>query len=138
MFNKTISFLLITLLINCACLQLAAATGGEKGNTRKEAKIRKRGAEIKEGVMKLGVSTDSRVKVKLRDKTKISGYISSIEDDNFTVVDKSGQTHVIEYEKAKQIKGNNLHAGVWIAIGVGIAFVVIGVVMTILLSSEDA
>ena len=58
------------------------------------------------------------------DKSKVKGYISDIQDDGFTVTDKKGVEHFIEYSSAKQIKGNNLHAGVWVAIGVGAALVV--------------
>jgi hypothetical protein len=119
------------LLVVCLMLNLAGANPAfagdlnEKKLTKSERKIKKRAEKIKKGVNKLGIGKDSVVKVKLRDKNKIEGYISQIDEDSFTVTDKTGRSTVIEYTKAKQIKGNNLHAGVWIAIGVGVAIVVI-------------
>jgi uncharacterized integral membrane protein len=126
MLTRATSLLLVFLMINIAGANLAFAGDlNEKKLTKSERKIKKRAESIKKGVKKLGVSKDSIVKVKMRDKTKIKGYISQIDEDSFTVTDKTGQSTVIEYTKAKQIKGNNLHAGVWIAIGVGAAIVLI-------------
>ena len=86
---------------------------------------------MKEGVIKLGVGKDSLVKIKLRDKTKIKGYISQINETNFVVVDEAGNGHIVEYKNTKQIKGNNLHAGVWVAIGVGIGIAIVFIVVAI-------
>jgi hypothetical protein len=96
-----------------------------KTSSKREAKIKKRAAEIKAGINKLGVGKDSIVKVKLRDKTKIKGYISQIGEDSFSVTDINGQTTIVEYTKAKQVQGNNLHAGVWIAVGIGAVFLAV-------------
>ncbi len=130
MLNKLISGLLVCLLIGVSSVQMAAAadTKTEK-NKKEEAKITKRATEIEAAVRKLGVSKDSNVIVKLRDKTKIKGFVSTIGDENFSVTDKNNVTHVIEYRNAKQIKGNNLHAGVWVAIGVGAAVLVMLIIL---------
>ncbi len=130
MLNKTISCLLVAMLVCLSTVQIVSATSRKSENNKKEeAKIAKRASEIETAVRKLGVSTESKVKVKLRDKTKISGFVSKIEKESFTVTDKNGQQHVIEYRSAKQIKGNNLHAGVWVAIGVGAAVLVMLVIL---------
>jgi hypothetical protein len=38
-------------------------------------------------VQKIGVGTEARVEVKMRDKTKLKGYLSATGQDNFTVTD---------------------------------------------------
>lgn len=130
MLNKTISFALVFLLINCTCIHLAAAVKiGDKDKSKSEAKLQKHAEKIKKGVVKLGESTESKVKVKLMDKTKVSGYVSKIDEDQFTVTDNSGEGHEIEYANVRQIKGNNLHKGVWIGIGAGIALIIIWIVL---------
>jgi hypothetical protein len=57
------------------------------------------------------------VKVKLRDQTKIEGYISDVGAETFTVTNrKTGGL-----PSGKSVQGNNLSRGAKIAIGVGIA-----------------
>ncbi len=130
MISKLCSLTLVVLLVNVTCVSMAVASGkAESKLSKSEAKIRKSAAKVKKGVIKLGVSTESKVQVKLRDKTKVKGHISKIDENTFTVVDKYGESHVIEYTNAKQITGNNLHSGVWVAIGVGIAVVVILIIL---------
>ena len=120
MFVRIISLLLVGFLMNVSAVSLTYGAGVKE----KTSKIEKRAKEVKQGVKKLGVSKDSKVKVKLRDKRKVKGYISDIQSDGFTVTDKSGSEHFVKYVNAKQVRGNNLHAGVWVAIGVGAALII--------------
>jgi hypothetical protein len=130
MFIKFVTFLLVCLMINVSGTSAAFARGSDnEGLSKKERKIRKHAEKIKEGVEKLGSGKDSVVKVKLRDKTKIKGYISNIGENSFTIIDKNEKATVVNYTNVKQIKGNNLHAGVWIAIGFGVAMAVIGIIL---------
>ena len=49
------------------------------------------------------------VEVKLKNKTKLAGYISRIEDESFTLTDvQTGQATTIPYPDIAQVKGNNL------------------------------
>ena len=81
--------------------------------------------KVKMNITKLGTGKDARVEVKLRDKTKLKGYISQINENGFVVVDeKTGAATEISYSNAKQVKGNNLSTGIKIAIGVGILLAV--------------
>ncbi len=126
MLIKTVSFILVCLMIGVSTVPTAvAAIPSDKKESKSKIKIKKRTAEIKAGVAKLGTGKDAKVKVKLRDKTKINGYISEFDENSFTVVDKTGNASVIEYSKAKQIKGNNLSAGTWVAIGFGAALLTV-------------
>lgn len=71
--------------------------------------------------MKLGVRPETRVDVRLKDRTKLSGYISEISDGSFAVTDlKSGEARTISYPDVVQVKGNNLSTGAKIAITVAI------------------
>jgi small nuclear ribonucleoprotein (snRNP)-like protein len=81
------------------------------------------------------MGTDARVEVKLRDKTKLRGYISQINENSFVVVKDNTNTPVeVSYSQTKQVKGNNLSTGVKIAIGIGIGVALVFVVLFFLIS----
>ena len=95
----------------------------------KEDKFAKK---VKTNITKLGTGKDARVEVKLRDKTKLKGYVSQINENSFVVVDeKTGASTEVPYPNAKQVKGNNLSTGVSIAIVVGLLTVAIILAATI-------
>lgn len=92
----------------------------------KESKEVKLAAKVKSEISKLGSGSDARVEVKLRDKTKLKGYVSQINENSFVLVnEKTGTPTEVPYTQTKQVKGNNLSTGVKIAIGVGILVAVI-------------
>ncbi len=81
--------------------------------------------KVKTGVAKLGTGPEAKIKVKLKDKTKIEGYITESNENQFLVMNsKTGQTIPVTYSSVKQVKGNNLSRGVIFTIGV-LAFLVI-------------
>ncbi len=119
MFRKIVSLVLAVLLFTTASVNVAFANS----NKEKEARL---AATVKEGVRKLGVGKDAQVAVKLRDKTKLKGYISEAGEDSFVVIDtNTGESNTVTYPLVKQIKGNNHSLGVQIAIGVAIAAAII-------------
>jgi hypothetical protein len=76
--------------------------------------------KVKEGVLSLGVGPKAFVRLKLRDKTRLEGYIDEAGADSFTVVDELTGTAVqVSYQQVKQIVGANSFTGVSTAIGVG-------------------
>lgn len=119
MFKQLVSLALVALLINLAGATPAyAATKAEK-----QARFAEK---VKADVLKFGTGDAARVKIKLRDKTRLAGYISSSDGESFTVVDtKTGMATTVAYPQVKSVKGNNLSTGAKIAIGVGIAAAVI-------------
>lgn len=127
MFKKTLSMMLVVLLINLVgATSIYADTKAEK-----EAQF---AAKVKEGIAKLGTGESALVKVKLRDNTKVKGYIKDAGNESFTVIDaKTGMETNIAYSNAKQIKGNNLSTGVKVAI----ALAVLAGVLAILLFFEN-
>jgi hypothetical protein len=120
MFKKFLSLALAALLMQV----VSAASIYADPKAEKEArKIEK----IKAGIARLGIGPEARVEVKLRDKTKIKGYISEVNEDSFVVVDSNtGATSRVTYPQVGQVKGNNLSTGAQIAIVAGfIAFFII-------------
>src|ERR1044072_6550663 len=78
--------------------------------------------KVKAGVLKLGTGENARIEVKLKDKTKLAGYISETNEDRFTITNlKTGTTTDVNYADVGQVKGNNLATGVKVAIWVGVA-----------------
>ena len=114
--QKVLKLIVVGLLVNLVCVAPVAASS----QAEKEARFTEK---VKAGIAKLGVGPEARVEVKLRDKTKLKGYISEISDDYFVVRDpRAGTATPVAYSQVKQIKGNNLSTGAAIAIGVAIAF----------------
>src|SRR5688572_13754988 len=115
MFRKLTTLLLVALIINLAGVRLAYAESKEEKQARYAEKI-------KANVLKLGTGESTRLKVKLRDKAKLEGYISDAGAETFTITDrKTGVATTVAYPQVKSVQGNNLSTGAKIAIGVGIA-----------------
>jgi len=123
MFKKLLSLALVALLINSIGMTQAFAASNEEKDARFAEKV-------KTNVMKLGVGEAARVEVKLRDKTKLKGYISAANAESFTVTDtKTGIATTVAYPQVKSVKGNNLSTGAKIAIGVGIAATILFIIL---------
>ncbi|MGA9770201.1 MAG: hypothetical protein WBV94_14265 [Blastocatellia bacterium] len=121
--KKALSLLLAGLLIQLICVQTATASPVADKQTKLAEKV-------KEGVSKLGVGKEALVELKLRDKTKLAGYVSEVKDDSFVVSDaKTGDATTIAYTNVVQVKGHNLSTGAKIAIGIGIG---VGIVLIVL------
>ena len=129
MFRKVLSLALIGFLLVVTGLTPAYAGSREKKATRFAEKV-------KEGISKLGTGAEARIEVKLRDKTKLKGYVSEAGEDSFLIVDeKTGATSAVTYAQVKQVKGHNLSTAAEIAIGVGVILLPIAIV--ILLVSQS-
>ena len=120
MFKKLITLLLAAALLSH--LFAAPALAARPGQTDSE-----RTAKVKAGVVRRGTGERSRVTVKLRDGTKLKGYISRAGDDSFAVTDTgTGRTSTVAYGDVAQVKGRGgLSTAAKIGIGVGIGLVVI-------------
>ena len=104
-------------LLSALLLQAAAAPAFAKSDADKEAA---RAAKVRAEINKLGTGKDARVKLELRDKTKLEGYVSEVGAETFAVTDASGKTTSVPYTQVKKASGNNLSKGVKIAILVGV------------------
>jgi len=123
MFKKLLSLFLVALLINLAGATPAYAASREEKQARFAEKV-------KASVLKFGTGESARVKIQLRDKAKLAGYISAADGDGFTIIDsKTGTTTTVAYAQVKSVQGNNLSTGAKIAIGVGIAAAIIFIIL---------
>ena len=123
MFRKLISIAVIIAIVNLTGIVTVFA----KSNAEKELRL---AIEVKQNIRKLGASENSKVKISLKDKSNIQGYVSEIQENSFTVTDsKTGRQTEVEYSQVKKVKGNNLSTGVKIGIGIGVAVAVLAIVV---------
>ena len=118
MFKQLLATLLALLLVNLISqgTTYAAPVSGKETVTER----------VKESILKLGTGPDARVEVKLRDKTKLNGYVFEAGDESFVIVEGKDQiATTVVYSQVKQVKGNNLSTGAKIAIGFGIGIVIL-------------
>ena len=129
MLKKVLSLALVAFLLSAAGLRLAYAGSKEEKATRFAEKV-------KEGIGKLGTGAEARIEVKLRDKTKLKGYVSEAGTESFVIIDeKTGAPSTVTYAQVKQLKGNNLSTAAEIAIGVGV--ILLPIVIVVLLVSQS-
>ena len=117
MLKKICSVMLTALLMQAATLPAFAASKAEK-----EAK---RAEKVRVELAKLGTGKDARVKLELRDKTKVEGYLSEATEDHVAVTDDKGNATVVTYPQVKKAQGNNLSTGAKIGIGIGIGVAIV-------------
>jgi hypothetical protein len=104
-----------TLLATLFSFQLVHAKDGDETTFAEEARL---------SVAKLGTGKDARVDVKLRDNTKLKGYVSEATEDSFTVVDsKTGLARTVSYSDVTQVskQGNGLSTLTKVGIGAAVA-----------------
>jgi hypothetical protein len=123
MTKRTISVTVACLLtLSTICQQTASASS----KPEKEARFAQK---VKAAIVQLGTGQSSQVNLKLRDKTKLTGYISEIGDTSFVVTDlKSAEATTVSYPNVVQVKGNNLSTRTKIIIT---AAVIAGVAITL-------
>jgi cell division protein YceG involved in septum cleavage len=101
-----------------------AETQGEKDARKAE--------KVKQAVNKLGTGEKARIKVRLKDGTRLKGYVGEIGADDFQIRDaKTATTNRVAYAQVKQVEGQNLSTGAKVAIGLGIAAGVLVIVFLI-------
>lgn len=83
--------------------------------------------KVKTEIAKLGTGTDAKIKLKLKDGTKIKGYIVEAGENQFVVMNsKTGQAVPVAYPQVGQAKGNNLSTGTLVTIGlIGVAVLIL-------------
>ena len=129
MLKRVLSVMLVGFLFSAAGVRFAYAGPKEEKETRFAAKV-------KEGISKLGTGEQARIEVKLRDKTKLRGYVSEAGHDSFVVVnEKTNETSTVSYAQVKQVKGNNLSTAAEIAIGIGV--ILLPIALVVFLISQD-
>lgn len=133
MFRKVLSLTLITLLINVAGASPVRAGAQVVEQVRSVEKV-------KENIRKLGAGEATRVELKLKDGTKLKGFIREAGEENFSIVDtKTGAVTTLAYAQVRHVKGSNrltaVKVGLTIAKGVAIVgAVALGAMLLVLIS----
>ena len=80
--------------------------------------------KVKAEVTKRGTGPKAKVTVKLKDRTKLKGYISNASADSFTLSDsETGQVRTLAYSDVSEVKkqgGLSLAAKIGIGVGAGV------------------
>ena len=129
MLKKLCSVVLSALLLQAAAVTAVAATKAEKEARRAE--------KVSVKLAKLGTGSDARIKLELRDKTKLEGFVKEAGADTFALTDRAGKTTTVEYSQVSKAKGHNLSTGAKIGIGIGIGAGVTLLVILLIAASDD-
>ncbi|MFL6209699.1 MAG: hypothetical protein ACJ74W_12655 [Pyrinomonadaceae bacterium] len=120
MFKRTFAMML-TAIFTLTALSIQPARAQTSADTQLAMKARTK-------VQKMGTGRAARVEVKLRDNTKLKGYVSAADENSFTVTDtKTGAMQTVAYADVAQVKkpGGGLSTRSWIIIGGALAAAVI-------------
>jgi hypothetical protein len=129
MLKKLCSVVLSALLLQAAAFTAVAATKAEKEAARAE--------KVRTKLTKLGTGSDARIKLELRDKTKLEGFVKEAGADTFALTDRAGKTTTVEYSQVSKAKGHNLSTGAKVAIGIGIGAGVTLLIILLIAASDD-
>jgi len=111
--KKTFAIVLGLSLLSLGLLPVGAQTAQESLAASK----------TRSHVYKLGVGPKARVEVRLRDNTRIKGYIADADQNSFTVKDeKTGAMQTLSYGDVGEVKkpGGGLSTKSWIMIGAAV------------------
>ena len=83
-------------------------------------------SKIKAQIQKRGTGEKATVKITLRDRTEVKGYISQIDADSFQVTDKkTGMASTLIYGAVDRVRGGGLSRGtkigIWVGVGAAVA-----------------
>jgi preprotein translocase subunit SecF len=123
LFKKAFSFILSGIL-------LSALLGPQTADA-KTFDAARQAAEARAKVQKIGTGADARVEVKLRDDSKVKGYVTASDEETFSVTDsKTGESRKIYYTAVSKVsKSGGSSTRKKILIGAAVAAgVVVGII----------
>ncbi|HWS89024.1 MAG TPA: hypothetical protein VN282_18765 [Pyrinomonadaceae bacterium] len=129
MLKKICSVALAAMLLQAAAAPAFARSAAEKESKRAEA--------VRAKLARLGTGEAARIRVELRDKTKLEGYVSEAGPEGFVVVNKAGVATAVAYPQVAKAKGHNLSTGAKIAIGIGIGAGITLLILFLIATSDD-
>ena len=112
-------FIVLTLMM--AFLSAGVAFKTTQAQTSRDAEL---AAKARAKVARIGVGQNAKVEVKLRDQSRIKGYISEVQQDSFTVVERdTGVSRSVVYADAMDVKrfSGGLSTKSWAIIGAAAA-----------------
>ena len=81
-------------------------------NAQQEKRVADEGSnKIRTQVQTRGTGEKATVKVTLRDKSVVKGFISKVDAESFGVTDKNGKVTTISYEDAAKVQKPGLSTG---------------------------
>lgn len=128
MIKKHLSLALVVLVINVfLAVPPARAQSNNQGQTIEQIKIK---------VAKLGVGEKARATVRLKNGTKIKGYVAEARDSDFVIRDRqTNEPHTVSYQDVAKVEKNGGHSmarnlGIGIAIGAAAVLAVLAILIT--------
>ena len=112
---------LTVLMLMMGLLSAGVVLETAQAQTRRDAEI---AAKARAKVAKIGIGQNAKVEVKLRDQSRIKGYIQELQQDSFTVVERdTGVTRNVAYADALEVKRSSggLSTKGWAIIGAAAA-----------------
>ena len=112
---------LTVLILMMGVLTAGVVLETAQAQTSRDAEI---AAKSRAKVAKIGVGQNAKVEVKLRDESRIKGYVSEVQPDSFTVVEReTGVSRTVAYADAAEVKrsGGRLSTKGWAIIGAAAA-----------------
>ena len=129
---KTISVCLVAVLL-LNTYGLASPSEPRSDTQTTPASNTQLAGKIKTEIERRGTGEKSRVKVRLRDKTEVKGYISQIDATSFQVTDeKTGKAMTLAYNEVEKVGGRGMSRNTKIVIFVGVGIAVAGIILGVL------
>lgn len=102
--QKMVSLVLIGVILN---LTFYASSANGAMLNEDSAKRAEMVGNLKMELNKIGVGKESKLKLKLNDGTKISGYLAEINDEDFVVVPKDDESKRVRYSDVRHARGRH-------------------------------
>ena len=120
MFKRILATTLSGMLLSLTCG--TQPTGAQTINNVEAGQVRAK-------VQSIGAGPKARVEVKLRNKTKVKGYVSGSGSDSFTVINsQTGTAETVAYADVAEVKkAGGLKTLTWVILaGVAVTAVIVG------------
>jgi len=117
-FKKTIAVALVAALTGLTSFaQTQGQTGGQaQGQPGKAASVKAR-------MQKIGTGERTVVRVKLKDGTELRGYLSRIENDSFTITDRTTKKATsAPYGEVRSVAGKGLSTKAKVVVAICVVF----------------
>ena len=123
---KTLLSLLVAFMLLLAAIPQPAAAGQSKSQVPTvEA--------VKSKIARQGIGAKAKVTIKLKNGTKVKGYVAQAEESDFVIRDrKTDAPTTIRYEDVLKVEENRGHStarniAIGVAVGVGAVLAIIGI-----------
>jgi hypothetical protein len=133
---KTLSLCLVSILV-LNTYGLAYPEEPQPATTPAVASNAQQAEKVQMAIQQRGTGEKSKIKIRLRDKTELKGYISQIDDTSFQLTDKkTGNVTTVAFDSVEQVRGPGMagstKAVIFVGIGVAAAAIILGVLASIL------